>query len=115
VLLLAIMDIRAHPISFESDPRQLICERDCQNVTMQTPRRSREPGSSNRASSGARPFIPVTAATPASAVCRKEWIVLAVHCLTLGNCNPFRSACYSVEGFERGAALALCSYSTSIV
>ena len=29
----------------EGDPRQLICERDCQNVTMQTPSRSREPGS----------------------------------------------------------------------
>jgi hypothetical protein len=27
----------------------------------------------------------------------------------------FRVRCYSVEGFERDAALALCSYSTSIV
>jgi hypothetical protein len=26
-----------------------------------------------------------------------------------------RSSCYSVDGFERGTALALCSYSTSIV
>src|ERR1700722_2060233 len=29
----------------QSDPRQLVGERDCQNVAMQTPGRSREPGS----------------------------------------------------------------------